>query len=390
MKLRLQILFLFILTCSYGQVGDKYAIIDKKVAKIPDSLNQNTSKIAAFITNNFSTENDKIRAVFFWTASNISYDVPNMYEPNQFDSSQEKIVKSLKSKKGVCIHYAEIFNEIANKVGLQSYVIVGYTKQNGKVSTIAHAWCASKIDGVWFLFDPTWGSGYVQGEKFYKKLNNSFFKVAPNKMILSHMPFDYLWQFLNNPFSNQEFYDGKTDALKDSVTFDYQKEIAKYLNLPEEEKAFDTAERVEKKGILNNLILEYYNYKRKEFNTIRQNKNIEKIKEIVIDYNQGIDLLNDFIMYRNKKFKPPFSDEIIKEMIKTAKDKLEKCLKEVYNIGSIGSENSSNLNALKKSLIEATDQAKVQDDFVKEYISKGKGERKNIFRTVSWLGMPLR
>ena len=138
------------------------------------------------------------------------------------------------------------------------------------------------------------------------------------------------------------------------------------------------------------MILEYYNYKRKEFNTIRQNKNIEKIKEIVIDYNQGIDLLNDFIMYRNKKFKPPFSDEIIKEMIKTAKDKLEKCLKEVYNIGSIGSENSSNLNALKKSLIEATDQAKVQDDFVKEYISKGKGERKNMFRTVSWLGMPLR
>ena len=28
-------------------------------------------------------------------------------------------------------------------------------------------------------------------------------------MIVSHMPFDYLWQFTNSPISHQEFIEGK-------------------------------------------------------------------------------------------------------------------------------------------------------------------------------------
>ena len=49
--------------------------------KIPDSLTTSTSGIANYINENFKSEDEKIRAVFYWTASNISYDVPNMYEP---------------------------------------------------------------------------------------------------------------------------------------------------------------------------------------------------------------------------------------------------------------------------------------------------------------------
>jgi hypothetical protein len=29
-------------------------------------------------------------------------------------------------------------------------------------------------DGSWYIFDPTWGAGYVNNGKFYKKLNSLF------------------------------------------------------------------------------------------------------------------------------------------------------------------------------------------------------------------------
>jgi len=390
MRLFLLLLTFFSINKAIGQVANEYAVIDKKMAVMPDSLSNSTQKIANYINSKFTKDSEKLRAAFFWTANSIAYDVPNMFEPNFLDSSQEKIIKTLKSKKGVCIHYAEVFNDIVNKTGITCYVISGYTKQNGKVDTIAHAWCAVKIENKWYLFDPTWSAGYVENQKFVKKLNNTFYKVEPAKMILSHMPFDYLWQFLNIPRNSHEFYSGKIDEVKTKINFDYNSEIDKYNKMSDEEKAFDCADRIEKTGIINNMVQDYYNNRKKEFTILRQNKNIEKINQIVIDYNQSISLLNDFILYRNKGFKPIFSDAIIKEMIQTPFDKLVKCKNDIYSVGSVGAENTSNLNNLKKSILDAVDQAKKQSDFVTEYLSKSKGARKGMLQKVTWFGIPLK
>jgi hypothetical protein len=95
-------------------------------------------------------------------------------------------------------------------------------------------------------------------------------------------------------------------------------------------------------------------------------------------------------MYRNKSFKPIFPDATIKEMIQTPLDKLIKCKNEVYSVGSVGSENSSNFNSIKKSIIEAVDQAQKQSEFVTDYLSKTKGVRKGMFHKVTWFGIPLK
>lgn len=379
MRIILIFSFLFLSQFSIGQKANDYLILDNKVAKIPDSLTTTTSGIANYINTNFKSESEKIRAVFYWTASNISYDVPNMYEPNYLDSSQEKINNTLKSRKGVCIHYAEIFNDIANKVDVKTRIISGYTKQDGKVASIGHAWCASKIDGKWFLFDPTWASGFIEGQKFTKKLNNSFFKAEPSKMIASHMPFDYLWQFLNSPITNQEFISGKMDAKKAKINFEFETEIDNYEKLSDGDKAFETSKRIEKSGLLNKMITDYNNEEKKVFTVFRQNKNIEKLNLISADFNEAISYLNDFILFRNKRFKPTQSDEVIKKMIQDVKEKFIKCKDDVYTIGSVGTENSSNLNSLKRLILDALDKTKEQEDFVKEYLSKGYLGRKIMF-----------
>lgn len=389
MKYIFQIVFLFFSHASLAQATNEHAAVDAKMSKIPENQTHSTTDIANYISTNFTSESDKIRAAFYWTASNISYDVENMNEPNFIYSPQEKIANALKNRKGVCIHYAEVFNEIANKSGIKTYIIGGYVKQNGKIPSISHAWCGSKVDGKWLIFDPTWASGYVNNEKFVKKFNNAYYKMLPAKAVLSHMPFDYVWQFLNSPITNREFYSGVLNKERLISDYDFPAEIAKYEQLSDEQKAFETAQRVEKNGVINNLISDYLANKKTEFTVVRQNKNIEKLNAVVADFNEGVALLNSFIDYRNNRFKPALPDEEILKMIENAVKKLKKCQEDVYKVGSVGNENSANVNSFKKSIIETVKQAEIHHTFVKEYLTKNKNQRKSMFSKTTFLSIPL-
>jgi len=355
------------------------------------SMNSSTSidEIANYINSNFKTENDKIRAVFYWTASNISYDVENMFAINRNETPEDRIAKTMKTKKGICGDYAAIFNKIATLVGVKTVIVEGYTKQNGKIASLSHAWCAAKIDNKWSVFDPTWGSGSLINGKFVKKLNDYYFKAEPSKIIASHIPFDYLWQFLNYPITNAEFYEGKTQINKTKKYFDFEKEITKQSSLSQIDQLFDSSERIEKNGLKNAMIAESYENKKQHLTNLRQNANIEKLNGIVKEMNEAVVLLNDFILYRNNKFKPNFPDDEINNMIQKPRAKLIKCQNDIYTIGSTGSENESNLLSFKKSIESNLALAEEHALFVKNYLSKSKLIRKTMFSKVSWLGIPL-
>jgi hypothetical protein len=374
---------------SFGQINSQYAAVDAKMITISDDSSTSVETIARYINANFKTEDDKIRAAFYWTASNISYDVANMFTVRFDDTEQVKIAKTLQTKKGVCSHYASVFNALSRQLGIESYIISGYTKQSGKVDNLAHAWTAAKIDGAWYIFDPTWGAGYVNKGKFYKKLNNAYFKVEPAKIIASHIPFDYLWQFLNYPITNGEFYEGKTQVNKLKKYFNFEKEIVKYNASSEIDQLFEAAARIEKNGLKNAMILERYDSNKKQLVYLRHNINIDKLNSIVIEMNEAVVQLNDFIHYRNKKFKPDFSDEEINNMIQTPKEKLVKCQNDIYGVGTVGSENASNLASIKKTIAAALAQAEEHAIFVKNYLSKSKMTRKTMFSKPSWFGVPL-
>ena len=300
-----------------------------------------------------------------------------------------ELTKALKTKKGVCADYAMIFNEIANLVGIKSVVVEGYTKQNGKVDDLAHAWCAAKIDNKWYLFDPTWGSGYVNNNKYTRKINNSYFKVMPAQMINSHMPFDHLWQFINYPITNQEFIEGKTQINKTKKNFDFEREIAKYESLPKIDQFFESAQRIEKSGIKNQMILQAYTYAKTSWKNERENEMGAKYNEIVAQYNEAINELNDFIYYRNNKFKPILPDDEIKAKIQNPNEKFKKCQDALFRIGSMSGANAANLSTMKKSVADALVQSEKHLQFVNDYLSKSKLVRKTMFTKVSWFGIPL-
>lgn len=384
------LIFTFLLSIiSFGQTNVGYAAIDKKIALIPEKATGSTEEIAHYINTNFKTDTDKIRAVFYWTASNISYDVKNKFTVNFEKNLQDRIAKTLKTKKGICADYAAIFNEIATLIGMKSVVISGYTKQNGKIDTLSHAWCGAKIDNKWYVFDPTWGSGTVKDGKFVKKINDYYFKAEPGKIISSHIPFDYLWQFLNYPITNTEFYEGKTQINKTKKYFDFEKEIARRSSLSEIDQFFESAERIKENGLKNAMIAESYKNRKEHITFLRQKANIDKLNGIVNEMNEAVVLLNDFILYRNNKFKPILPDDEITNMIQKPREKLQKCQNDIYTVGSAGTENAASLLSIKKSIETNLALAEEHASFVKNYLSKSKMVRKTMFSKVSWLGIPL-
>lgn len=363
-----------------GQSNEANVLIDKKIDAIPENLNSSTTSISEYISSNFKSDYDKIRAVFYWTSSNISYDIERLKELKKTNlTDKEKIATTLKSKKGVCENYALIFNEIANLLGFKSFQIQGYTKLNGKIAELPHAWCAIYLDKKWFLFDPTWGAGYVEKDKFYKKINNQFFMVAPEQMIQSHMPFDYLWQFANYPINNQEFISGKTQSKNPKNGFNFSDEIIRYETLPKGDAFFESAQRIEKNGIKNQLILNAFNYAKEASKNERENQNSDKLNDIVKQYNEAIKELNDFVFYRNNQFKPILPDEDIKLKITKPIDKLKKCQQDLLHIGSLNPNNLENFNNFKKSIDNQLIQSDIHLKFVKSYLSKGNLIRKTMF-----------
>lgn len=346
---------------------------------IPEQKTKSIKEIGSYIQTNFKDDEMQLKAAYFYVISTISYDVAHNFSSELFSSDEDFVAKTMATKKGVCIHYAKFFKAILDNLGYRCQIVTGYTKQNNQIGKQSHAWCAVQFkDKNWYIFDPTWDSGYVQNDKFFSKLSSKHFKVLPSKAVISYMPFDYLWQFSREPISNIEFYNGKPFEGKPKLNYDFQAEIEKYLKLSEMDKAFESAERTEKNGLVNDLILEEYNYKKNIFSSSRNNQNIEKYNEIIEEYNVAIVLLNDFIIYRNKGFSPSFSDAILLEMINTPKERLENVRKEIFALGSVGKENTSSFNTLKSSISETVKQAQQHYDFVKEYLSKSKKDRKNM------------
>lgn len=389
MKNSITIILLLISFISSAQKLDSFQEIDQKMAKIPDSLCHSTDKIAGYINTYFKTDDHKIRAVFYFTASKINYEVVNMLTINLNLKSEEIIKNTLKTRKGVCINYAEVFNDLAQKVGIKSLIIGGYTKQNGKIDVLSHAWCAAYLNHKWFVFDPTWGAGYVMNGKYVKKINERFYKIDPTKIIASHMPFDYLWQFLNYPITNDEFYKGITLINKSKPFFDYEKEIEFYENYTESLKLITSVKRIEQNGVKNALIAETLNHKKNNIENLKQVKLYADFNKAIADYNDAIQQFNTFIDYRNRQFKPIKPDEDIKKMIDDPKTKLINTQYLLHNLGAINANNQQNLISLKKSLSELLKQVEEQEDFVKVYLSKKPNTRKKLFTQYTFFGMPL-
>ncbi len=390
MRLGVFLIFIILFSCRlYAQTTVNYTLIDKKILQIPDSMTLTSRGIASYVNQCFSRPEDKSRAIFCWITTHIRYDIENMYALNSSQDVAELTKKTLKTRRGICMNYAELFKDIATRVGIKTIVISGYTRHDGVVATIPHSWCAALIDSHWFLFDPTWGAGYVLNNKFVRQINNSYFRVEPEKLIKSHIPFDPLWQFLNYPITNQEFLDGKVAVKEESRYFNFVDTLIIYEKQSEFERIVSSGRRIAKNGVVNALIFDRIQHNKREIEYFEKTKAVGQYNDGVKFYNEGVNSLNQFINYRNRQFTPAKADSTIKQMLYSVSYSLDQSRENLAVIKNPDSELAASMTQLFQSIKEASASLEEQRIFLDKYFKTGKLFRKSLFFKYSWMGMPL-
>lgn len=361
--------------------------IDEVALQIPYSMTESTGAIARYISTHFTADEDKIRAAFAWVAITFTYDVHAMRTLKGKDTEmpEDKIARSLHTHKGICANYALVFADICTHMGFRAYMITGYTRHNGEMSDLPHGWNCVFVNGQWHLYDPTWASGYINGNSFTKKLNNTYYDQPPSQFIKEHMPYDPMWQLLEFPVTRKEFATGATDSTLRKAAFYFTDSIAAYEQMSEQEQLLSTAARIQHYDVPNDLttqkldeIADRLRYMKQlaEYNI--NNDNVAIYNDAVADYNQGVALFNKFIEYRNRRFRPAKSDQEIESMITNADKYLSGAAQKITNLKASGTITESQLSTFRKNLSLLLARVNDQKTFVSSYLAKDKEERKNM------------
>ena len=357
------------------------AEVDRIMSRIPKSRTNNIYNIASFIQEKFNSDSNKLRAIFFFTANHIDYDVDNMYAVNFNEKTENKIEKVLHQRIGVCIHYSEVFNALSKELVIESYVIEGMTKQNGQIDPMAHAWNAAKLAGKWYLFDATWGAGSVSQGKFIKKLDNNYYQVKPEKLVKSHYPFDYLWQFTNRPLKANDFLYGRPSSYKQKI--DYESTLKNLKKLSDLEKLNEAIVRIEANGLIHEIIFDRYNH-------LKQSSTIISYNGAVADYNEGVKKFKEYINFRNAQFTPNRTDSELAQMIKAPKQFAEQASIKLQSIRNPDISLGINPAGLITSVANLEKNIQEQSQFVDTYIQTKPNKRKSMFysKEVTIFGVP--
>ncbi|MEM9328614.1 MAG: transglutaminase domain-containing protein [Bacteroidota bacterium] len=187
--------------------------VDAKVRAM-DLRTKNTKKLSDALTSPFETAGEKIRAIYFWVGTNISYD-HDLYNNRLLKRklAQKKLSKrvkrTLRKRRAICGGYSELFQVLAHAADIDCEVIEGYSKTKasdiGRRKRVDHAWNVAKVNDEWRLYDVTWGRSYLLNPSRFPEISDPNFDADPLKFNYSHLPTTAFWGFNTMAISKEEF-----------------------------------------------------------------------------------------------------------------------------------------------------------------------------------------
>jgi hypothetical protein len=367
-------IFLMVFSCCYSFSKAQpfnESQVDNRMLAIPSSQTTSTTSIADYVKQNFHTDREKLRAIYIWVASNIRYTSDSANVINLGPDPDAKVTAALRRRRGVCENFAAIFHDICGKAGLTSFMVDGYTKQNGSVDKTGHSWCAVFADNTWLLCDPTWDVDNGSHTKY--------FFAEPSEMITSHMPFDPMWQLLEHPVSHRDFYNGSTFQNKSAPYFNYADSIAAYIKMDSLQRYRATAFRIEQSDMQNNLVKNSLAYNKMNIEMIRQDKDVDLYDRSVADLNEATSIYNNFVQYRNKQFMPAITDKALEESLNGVDAKFSDAHKNLDEIARSVATFQFSTDDLRNRLNALALRVKEQKAFLALYLKTDKNNRASLF-----------
>ncbi|KAK8105711.1 hypothetical protein PG999_009070 [Apiospora kogelbergensis] len=155
--------------------------------------------LANVLCGSFPSATDKARAIFTWCHHNVAYNVEEFFGKC---IKHRGVEETIFHGKAVCQGYAEVYQAIALRAGLQCVVVGGHGKGYGytplksgerppRRDPSGHAWNAVMIDnGEWKLLDACWGAGNVGNNTYNKAFKPEMFYLSNELFGLKHFPSD--------------------------------------------------------------------------------------------------------------------------------------------------------------------------------------------------------
>jgi hypothetical protein len=219
----------------------------------------------------------------------------------------------------------------------------------------------------------------VNNSEFHPRINNDYFMASPAVLIKSHMPFDYLWQFLYYPISSQEFYQGKTQQNTTKPRFNFPDSIAAFEKLGTMESYAAAADRTERNGLINAMVFDRLRHLRAEIEADKQRTATGLFNTAVTDFNNAARYYNEFIDYRNKQFRPEKPDSAIQAMVDTPAGYIKAATAHLDQIKTPNASITSLMEPVRKQIADLDARIEEQQTWLKKYFSKGKLLRKVMF-----------
>ncbi|MBE9113991.1 transglutaminase [Nodosilinea sp. LEGE 07298] len=174
------------------------------VVNMPASAETSIESVAQYIASQEKDPLLRVKALHDYVADRIAYDAPNyfagIYPPQDAETVFQRRV-------AVCAGYAKLLEALGQAIGEEIVYLTGDARTStSDLEGQLHAWNAAKVNGQWYLIDPTWDSGSVDRASGFKKgYKTDYLFPPPEVMGISHFPKEESWQLRSQPISRGEF-----------------------------------------------------------------------------------------------------------------------------------------------------------------------------------------
>jgi hypothetical protein len=379
-----------------AQVANEFKAADVIALNAPDTCQFSINSLGRYLSSAFRNPAFRARAIYTWTALNISYDLANMGKVNAATPFDELVSRTMQTHTAICQGYVSVFKALCDVCGIDAFIIQGYTRQNGHINELSHAWIIAMIDSSWYGFDPTWGAGYMINGSYKRFFNDQFFMIKPEILIQDHMPFDPIWECLISPVNNKEFISGKASFPGSHGFFAYADSIRVYNSLNSKDQCSAALRRLESAGIINNLLAEWSNYLRDcianekhNADATEKNKYVKQFNDAVASYNNCIYAFNQYVDYWNRQFTPLKPEPVIVDMLNLCYTYLDSSKSNLAGVIAGDPEMKQSTDQLRVAIDVAQENLDKQKVFLKIYFNTDPQSRPLLFKKYNKSGLPV-
>ncbi len=175
------------------------------VTSIPPENETSIESVGKYIAAHEQDPALRVKALHDYVANRTAYDGPAFLSGN-IPIEDGDAQKTFERRLGVCAGYAQLLAALGKASGDEIVYLVGNVRTAASaVDGEPHAWNAAKIGGRWYLMDPTFDAGYIDGETFHKQYTSDYLFTPPDVFGVSHFPEDAAWQLRDKPISRGDF-----------------------------------------------------------------------------------------------------------------------------------------------------------------------------------------